>query len=646
MPATLLLAVVMVILFLPSVSFAADHPTNGHKHVDVDIYHVPDGEEMYAQSDFPARWDPRNDPDKAWYRGNIQIKDQGNSNTCWACSAASAAETSYAKESNRAVDVLSPFQIAYFFYNRSDDPLNNTGDDKNLAVDDWNLDGGSCIYTCQHLATRSGMIADSLAPLSHLCNYYKDDPERTPAPKLNSNLEYSSNVLTLENCVFYDELPYDSSGRAKEKAKNTLKGMITEYGAAVVSMDYKEEYFKDGTSDNAPFFKPDKYDRNNHEVTIIGWDDNYSRDNFESTVKGYESKPKDNGAWIMQNSWGTEYGDNGYYYVSYESRDVLRDGILSVDMQPADASQLLYQYDGNAYHNSVEMYEGEQAANVFTAQEQIRLGQVAFTTWNAGETGYTVDVYTGLSDPKDPLSGIQACTTDVTTDTPGFKSFPLTEPVTVDAEETFAIVVTFHSKRTKFGVEKNRTYYKAGISPGQSFYREGSGSIWNDAANDDFPFCFRIKGIAEPVTVPCQHNYVSTGEVHEATVNEEGYTVYRCSKCGHRIKDDILPWLDPDPAKTSITKVTATKKAFTVKWKKDSELLHKKHITGYKVRYSLKSNMSGAKTVTVKGWTKTSKKVTGLKSGKKYYVQVQTYFNDDTGNYASDWSGKKTVKTK
>lgn len=38
----------------------------------------------------------------------------------------------------------------------------------------------------------------------------------------------------------------------------------------------------------------------NHAVLIIGWDDNYDKNNFN---EGY--KPKNNGAWIIKNSYGT-----------------------------------------------------------------------------------------------------------------------------------------------------------------------------------------------------------------------------------------------------------------------------------------------------------------------------------------------------
>ena len=101
-----------------------------------------------------------------------------------------------------------------------------------------------------------------------------------------------------------------------------------------------------------------------------------------------------------------------------------------------------------------------------------------------------------------------------------------------------------------------------------------------------------------------------------------------------------------NPKGTSITSTKKAKKAFTVKWKKQPEKMSKSRITGYQVRYSTKSSMKGAKTVTVKGYAKTTAKITKLKKKTKYYVQVRTFKTISSANYYSGWSKKSTVKTK
>lgn len=96
---------------------------------------------------------------------------------------------------------------------------------------------------------------------------------------------------------------------------------------------------------------------------------------------------------------------------------------------------------------------------------------------------------------------------------------------------------------------------------------------------------------------------------------------------------------------TKLTKLTRKSKAFTAKWSKKSD------VSGYQIRYSLKSSMSGAKKVTVSKAGTTSKTIKKLKKKKKYYVQVRTYKNvkneyGDTYKIYSNWSSKKSIKTK
>ena len=101
------------------------------------------------------------------------------------------------------------------------------------------------------------------------------------------------------------------------------------------------------------------------------------------------------------------------------------------------------------------------------------------------------------------------------------------------------------------------------------------------------------------------------------------------------------------PKSTSIKSVSAAKKGFTVKYKKQAT-----QTTGYQIQYATDKNFKkNKKTVTVKKNKTTSVKVKKLKAKKKYYVRVRTYKNvkDTDGNAKklySSWSKTKTVKTK
>lgn len=96
-----------------------------------------------------------------------------------------------------------------------------------------------------------------------------------------------------------------------------------------------------------------------------------------------------------------------------------------------------------------------------------------------------------------------------------------------------------------------------------------------------------------------------------------------------------------NPKGTSLSKVSAGKNAFTAKWKKQ-----KTQTSGYQIRYSVNSNFSGSKIVTVSGTKATSKTVKKLQAKKKYYVAVRTYKTVKGTKYYSGWSKAKGVTTK
>lgn len=99
------------------------------------------------------------------------------------------------------------------------------------------------------------------------------------------------------------------------------------------------------------------------------------------------------------------------------------------------------------------------------------------------------------------------------------------------------------------------------------------------------------------------------------------------------------------PKSTSISSLAASKKAFTVKWKKQTS-----QTTGYQIQYSTSEKFSNATTYTISNTSKTSKKFSDLRGGKKYYVRVRTYkkitFNGKSTKVYSSWSKTKAVTTK
>ena len=94
-------------------------------------------------------------------------------------------------------------------------------------------------------------------------------------------------------------------------------------------------------------------------------------------------------------------------------------------------------------------------------------------------------------------------------------------------------------------------------------------------------------------------------------------------------------WASTKLPSTSISIIKVQNQAFTVKWKKKSS------ITGYQIQYSTNSKFKkGNKSIKIKNAKTRSKKITKLKSNKKYYVRIRTY----KGKKYSKWSKVKSAK--
>jgi hypothetical protein len=97
-----------------------------------------------------------------------------------------------------------------------------------------------------------------------------------------------------------------------------------------------------------------------------------------------------------------------------------------------------------------------------------------------------------------------------------------------------------------------------------------------------------------------------------------------------------------NPKGTSISKVTAKSKGFTVTWKKQAT-----QTTGYQIQYSTDKNFKkNNKTVTVSKTGTTSKTISKLSAKKKYYIRVRTYKTVSGTKYYSGWSKVSSITTK
>ena len=143
----------------------------------------------------------------------------------------------------------------------------------------------------------------------------------------------------------------------------------------------------------------------NHAVTIVGWDDTFSASNFR---EGHQ--PPADGAWIVKNSWGTDWGNEGYFYLSYY--DMTLKGIetfefvVTDDLQEMDHYSIL-EYDFMPIENiSSTLFETPvYSANLFTVEEDSVLEFISVMTGDLN-TAVTANIYLLNEDAVLPMDGI------------------------------------------------------------------------------------------------------------------------------------------------------------------------------------------------------------------------------------------------
>lgn len=142
----------------------------------------------------------------------------------------------------------------------------------------------------------------------------------------------------------------------------------------------------------------------NHDIVIIGWDDYYPATNFSV-------EPGGDGAFICQNSWGSKFGEEGFFYVSYYDSNIGVKNLVYTKVEDKDNYDNIYQSDLCGWIGQLG-YGREDAyfANIYEAKNNEVLEAVGFyaTGPNTEYEIYFIDKYednSSLMDRKPIAAG-------------------------------------------------------------------------------------------------------------------------------------------------------------------------------------------------------------------------------------------------
>lgn len=229
-------------------------------------------------------------------------------------------------------------------------------------------------------------------------------------------------------------------------------------------------------ADTAAFYYNGQ-DNPNHAIAIVGWDDHFSKENFNITPPG-------DGAWIIRNSWGTEFHQEGYFYLSYHDTHAGRDVTAFHQADQTDNYANIYQYDPLGPIRAIGYpYDGKGwGANIFEAEKDENLKAIS-THIVYPDTTLTIEVYTDVEADR-PDSGNLRLVQSQVFEHDGYYTIDLDDLVPLVAGEKFAVAIEYSTPKTDqaIPVEVPVENYssQASANPQESFIRNTKKNDWID----------------------------------------------------------------------------------------------------------------------------------------------------------------------
>lgn len=132
-------------------------------------------------------------------------------------------------------------------------------------------------------------------------------------------------------------------------ALKTIKTLVYRYGGCTAGIKmyqvdtpyfvFQYDWENDRTKYNFTYYYPQSviYEQINHMIQIVGWDDDYevSWQSVSSSSAWKGASPPGKGAFLCKNSWGTTFGDNGFFWMPYSNYFGSINAVAEVQKNPS-----------------------------------------------------------------------------------------------------------------------------------------------------------------------------------------------------------------------------------------------------------------------------------------------------------------------
>ena len=376
-----------------------------------DNFNVNQSNSLVRSSQIPSTY---NSVDEGFV---TSIKNQNPYGNCWAYAACSVAESYLIKKGMASSDIdLSEAHLNYYMYHNKGDKYENTDNDQTNVIGKYSFtDVGADPRMLQLAMSNFGLASETIYPISKITTMQgsKEDQNNTQYVMTNSNL-----------------LCQQAKGN-----ESIIKQAILDNGSVLAC------YYDTSTAyKNSNYYNSNEVNSFNHAISIVGWDDSYAANNFDN-------KPTRNGAWLIKNSWGTGFGNQGYFWMSYDEYSL--GSVYSYEFKNKDEENI-YQYDGtnNALRYTLSSNTSTYANEflVKRTNEELNAVSVGSATSNIP---YKLEIYTNLTDINNPTSGNCEVNQNGIIENDGINYIKLSKGISLKDNTYYSIVFTL------FGTNEN-----------------------------------------------------------------------------------------------------------------------------------------------------------------------------------------------
>ena len=214
----------------------------------------------------------------------------------------------------------------------------------------------------------------------------------------------------------------------------------------------------------------------NHGVLIVG---------FDADLCGTGV-----GGWIVKNSWGTGWGDNGYFYIQYENARIGESSNVITGYTDYDPNMTMYYWDEWGWWSSVGYGDGNDHAVVeFTPQNANEYVHSIHFWATAGPTTYTIYIYDDF-DGNAPTNLLRQ-SLNHSFDEAGYHSVALASPLPVAAGDDVVVVVKVTNDSYNYPLPRDQH----GPPEAGRTYTSHSGASWSASSYD---VAIRLRTSAAP----------------------------------------------------------------------------------------------------------------------------------------------------